>query len=67
MITNNVLNFPEDKLPSVNLTQLMHPNIDRVSRFIEDVDLLAGVFYPVYSGEKISLQFLMDEGFSLLK
>ena len=58
LIKDNVLHFQEDKLPSLNLSQLIHPDIDKVTGFIEKSDLLAEVFYPVYSGEKISLQCL---------
>ena len=43
-IADGILNFPEDKLPSVNLTYVMHPNIDRILRAIADVDLLSDIF-----------------------
>ena len=56
LIKDNTLHFQEDKLPSLNLSELIHPNIDKVSRPISKSDLLADIFYPVYSGQKVSLQ-----------
>ena len=43
LIKDNTLNFQEDKLPSVNLSELIHPNIDKVSRPILKSDLLADI------------------------
>ena len=48
LIKDNTLHFQEDKLPSLNLSELIHTNTKS--------DLLADIFYPVYSGQKISLQ-----------
>ena len=47
LIKENILHFQEDKLLSVDLSALIHPDIDRVSRPIEKIDLLADIFFKV--------------------
>ena len=46
LIKDNTLHFQEDKLPSLNLSELIHPNIDKVSRPLSKSDLLADIFTP---------------------
>ena len=58
MVKGNTLHFQEDKLPSVNLSELILPTIDNKSRPITKTDLLADIFFPIYSSQKISLQCL---------
>ena len=58
LVNGNTLHFQEDKLPSLNVSDLIHPQIDKISRPITKVDLLADVFFPIYSKDKISLQCL---------
>ena len=53
-----LLHFPDHDLPSLNLTDLLHPNIDRLTRPIQTKDLLVDSLYPIYNHQKISLQCL---------
>jgi hypothetical protein len=61
LVNGNTLHFQEDKLPSLNVSDLIHPQIDKISRPITKVDLLADVFFPIYSKDKISLQCLIPQ------
>jgi hypothetical protein len=61
LINGATLHFQEDKLPSLNVSDLIHPQIDKISRPITKVDLLADIFPPIYSKDKISLQCLTPQ------
>ena len=52
------MHFTDHDLPSLNLTDLLHPNIDRLTRPIQTKDLLVDSLYPIYNHQKISLQCL---------
>ena len=58
LIQGTTLHFQEDDLPSKQISDLIHPNIDKVTRPISKVDLLDNIFYPIYANQKISLQCL---------
>ena len=55
LIKDGELHFQKDELASLNITQLIHPDIDEKTRKIKDSDLFAENLYPIYSGTKISL------------
>ena len=52
------LHFPENSLPSINLTDLLHPKIDQNTRKIGISDLILDQLYPIYADKLISLQCL---------
>ena len=52
------IHFPNNDLPSLNLTDLIHPNIDKVTRKITIEDLIVEKIYPIYYDKSISLQCL---------
>merc|ERR1712055_1282577 len=53
-----LLHYPDHNLPSLNLTDLLNPSIDRLTRPILKKDLLVDSLYPIYDHQKISLQCL---------
>ena len=55
---NEEIHFPDNDLPSLNLTDLIHPDIDKVTRKISINDLIIEKIYPIYSEKLISLQCL---------
>ena len=55
---NEELHFPENSLPSINLTDLLHPKIDQNTRKIGISDLILDQLYPIYAEKLISLQCL---------
>ena len=52
------LDFQADQLPSIDIAQLVHPDIDQITRPLRPSDFIAELFFPLYSHEKISLQCL---------
>ena len=55
---NNLLHFKEEGLSSVSFKDLKHPDIDQLSRPIDEEDKLVSQFYPIYNKRKISFQCL---------
>ena len=58
---NEELHFPENSLPSINLTDLLHPKIDQTTRKIGISDLILDQLYPIYAEKLISLQCLQPK------
>ena len=58
---NEEIHFPNNDLPSLNLSDLIHPNIDKVTRKISIEDLIVEKIYPIYSDKSISLQCLQPK------
>ena len=52
------LHFPNHDLASLNMSDLIHPNIDRITRPIKSEDLLVDKIFPIYNQQTISLQCL---------
>jgi len=58
IMSNNMLHFKEDDLASLSIEDLKNPKVDLVTRNIIQDDKLVNEFYPIYSGQKVSLQCL---------
>ena len=58
---NEEIHFPDNTLPSLNLTDLLHPDIDQTTRKISISDLILEKIYPIYSEKLISLQCLQPK------
>ena len=55
---NDQLHFKKQGLASVSFSDLKRPDIDSLSRPIQEEDKLVNLFYPIYNGKKVSLQCL---------
>ena len=49
------IHFPNNDLPTLNLTDWIPPNIDKVTRKITIEDLIVEKIYPIYYDKSISL------------
>ena len=58
ILSDDMLHFKEDGLASISFEDLKHSNIDFLTRSITSEDMLVDQFYPIYSGQKVSLQCL---------
>ena len=58
ILEDGMLHFKENGLASVSFDDLKNSNIDFSTRSITSEDMLANQFYPIYNGQKVSLQCL---------
>ena len=58
ILDNNMLHFKEEGLASLSFADLKNPKVDFLTRNIVSEDKLVDQFYPIYSGQKVSLQCL---------